>query len=245
MKKSSVHITETVHTISVYKTVVFFLSCIILGVGGGGVYLFIHQKNPLGVSTIQNVQAQKDTEALVIKVGTFFDLPTGETPTIATVSDKTKLQKQPFFAKAENGDKVLIYTNAKKAILYRPSSNKIMEVAPLAINSPSNTSSIEVDPRVESTIINEKEVTVSIYNGTKTLGLASGAEQKITNQFKNITVKEKKDAKNDYTSTVVIDTTGSNSDTTKKIASLLGGSVGQMPTEEQKPQGEILVIMGE
>jgi hypothetical protein len=34
---------------------------------------------------------------------------------------------------AKKGDKVLIYTNAKKAILYDPELNKIVNVAPLNI----------------------------------------------------------------------------------------------------------------
>ncbi len=77
--------------------------------------------------------AAQQTQALLSDIGKLIELPANETPTIATVSDVTKLQGQPFFAHAKNGDKVLIYTNAKKAILYRPSQNKIIEVAPVNI----------------------------------------------------------------------------------------------------------------
>ncbi len=39
---------------------------------------------------------------------------------------------QPFFANAQVGDKVLIYYKAKKAILYNPTDNKIVEVGPIS-----------------------------------------------------------------------------------------------------------------
>ncbi|MBI5357887.1 hypothetical protein HZB74_03515 [Candidatus Saccharibacteria bacterium] len=61
------------------------------------------------------------------------EVPQGEEPTIATVQDVSKLQNQAFFKNAQNGDKVLIYSQAKKAILYRPSTDKIIEVGPVNI----------------------------------------------------------------------------------------------------------------
>ena len=76
---------------------------------------------------------QEETAKLIAQVGKLMVLPEGETPTAATVSDPEKLQSNPFFAKAKKGDRVLIYAKAKKAILYNPESNKIIEVAPIDI----------------------------------------------------------------------------------------------------------------
>ena len=94
----------------------------------GAVY-FYAQWNSLR----DNPQAafQDETATLVAAVGKLMLLPEGETPTIATVSDLERLKGQPFFANAKNGDKVLIYSNSKKAILYDPVNKKIIEVAPL------------------------------------------------------------------------------------------------------------------
>jgi hypothetical protein len=47
------------------------------------------------------------------------------------ISDPEKLKGQAFFAKAKIGDNVLIYTASKKAYLYDPVANKILEVAPI------------------------------------------------------------------------------------------------------------------
>jgi hypothetical protein len=80
-----------------------------------------------------NKLTHMETTELLAQVGKLIVLPEDETPTVATVSDPEKLQSQPFFAKAKKGDKVLIFTNAKKAILYDPQNNKIVEVAPINI----------------------------------------------------------------------------------------------------------------
>lgn len=87
-------------------------------------------------STAANQAAVK---ALVTKVGQLMVLPTNETPTVATVVDPNLLKSQPFFANAQKGDAVLIYTSSKVAILYDPSVNKIVNVAPITIGSPTTS----------------------------------------------------------------------------------------------------------
>lgn len=79
--------------------------------------------------------AQQETAALVAKISKLIVLPTEEMPTVATVSDAEALKDQTFFANAQNGDKVLIYAQARKAILYSVTLNKIIDVAPLNIGT--------------------------------------------------------------------------------------------------------------
>ena len=78
-------------------------------------------------------------ENIIATVGKLIILPENEKPTIATVTDLAKLQNQPFFNNAEIGDKVLIYTQSKKAILFRPSTSRIIEYAPLQMDESTNT----------------------------------------------------------------------------------------------------------
>lgn len=79
--------------------------------------------------------AQVETELLVEKINKHTELPPADIengePTLATVQDITKLQGQEFFANAQNGDKVLIFSNAKKSYLYRPSTDKIINSTPV------------------------------------------------------------------------------------------------------------------
>jgi hypothetical protein len=75
--------------------------------------------------------AERERVEVLAKVGAHIVLPKDEVPTLATVSDPEQLKKYPFFSNAEKGDKVLIYSLAKKAILYRPTGDKIVEIAPI------------------------------------------------------------------------------------------------------------------
>lgn len=84
--------------------------------------------------------AQDELKDVVAKVEKLMVLPEGETPTLATVADPEKLKDQKFFQNAKTGDKVLIYANSQKAILYNPSSNKIVEVAPINLGVDSQQS---------------------------------------------------------------------------------------------------------
>jgi hypothetical protein len=76
--------------------------------------------------------AQETTQRLVTEVDKLYQLP-DEKPTVAQINDKDKLKEQPFFKSAQNGDYLLIFTNAKLAVLYREDENKLINVGPIAI----------------------------------------------------------------------------------------------------------------
>jgi hypothetical protein len=99
-----------------------------------GAYYFNQYNSLNNILKNPNVAVEKQTKELVGLVGKLMVLPTDEQPTIATVTDAGKLKDQAFFKNAKNGDKVLIYVKARKAILYRQSSNMIVDVAPVNIS---------------------------------------------------------------------------------------------------------------
>lgn len=121
-----------------YKTISLVIIIVIALLGVGSAIYFYNQYSALKANP--NLEAQKETQALVSKVGGLMQLPADETPTVATVSDANKLKDQTFFKDAKNGDKLLAYTKAMEAILYRPSINKIIAVAPIVINNNTVTS---------------------------------------------------------------------------------------------------------
>ena len=107
--------------------------------GGAGLFMFTRDA-PTGASTptvaVQPVttgstSAPTAVEEIMRRIGRLMPLPMGEEPTLATVSDITVLKDQPFFRNAKNGDFVLMYAKAKKAILYDAIGDRILEVAPI------------------------------------------------------------------------------------------------------------------
>ncbi|MEI7480265.1 MAG: hypothetical protein WCJ59_01435 [bacterium] len=101
----------------------------------GGVWGTTHFYNKYKSLTVDaTAESMKETQRLVSELGKIMELPKGETPTVATISDKEKLKGQAFFTMAENGDVLFAYTASMKAILFRPSTSKIINVAPISIN---------------------------------------------------------------------------------------------------------------
>jgi len=179
-----------------------------------------------------DIITKQEVDWLKEKAGKLMQLPTDEDPSIATVLDKTKLKDQAFFANAENGDKILIYTKAKKAILYRPSINKIIEIMPIVIDNQQNAGATT------------QNIRVALYNGTTTPGLTDSAETKIKDKIANIEITNKDNAKkNDYKKTIVVDIGGDKTEQAKAIAEAIGGEIGNLPDGELKPDADILVIV--
>lgn len=178
-----------------------------------------------------NKVSEEETKRLTDAVGKLYQLPSDETPIIGKVQDKEKLKDQPFFAKTQNGDDILIYQKAKVAIVYRASENKLINVGPIAIN----------------TAPKEGQATakVKVLNGTNTAGVVDNTKKRL-GEIAGLTIDPAvTDAKNkNLSQTIVVDIKGNQSKLAKQIADKLGGSVGQLPDGEPQPDTDILVIVG-
>lgn len=220
-------------------TLIFSL---IAGFGTATYFYYQYQKVQQQL-TNPSLFTKEETRRLVEQVSRLIELPDNEEPTIATISDIEKLKDQPFFAKAKTGDKVLIYTNAKKAILYDPVANRIIEVAPVNIGNATATGS--ATPQTTAPI------RVVLYNGTDITGLTRTVEQTLKDQLPNIDVILKDNAvKKDYAKTLIVDLSGNKKEEAAAIAQAVRGELAALPPGEEKPASvsgkiaEILVIVG-
>lgn len=121
--------------------IIILIAIIAIGFGG----FFYYKLHKLQIKSNQNQLKEKEVDSLLSKVSDLYLLPEGERPTVATVSDPLALKDKSFFTQSLKGDKVLIYTKAGKAILYRPSIDKIIET----VSIQSNINNGNVEPEQE------------------------------------------------------------------------------------------------
>jgi len=203
------------------------------------VYFYTQYQQAQSRLTNPNLFAAEETKKYISQVSKLMMLPTGETPTLATVNDKDKLKNQPFFANTENGDKVLIYTNAKKAILFRPSLNKIIDVAPINVNPTASESAAQNNA--------SKTVTIkfTLRNGTNVVGLTKTFETELTGKVANAEIVDRDNAKSkDFTKSFLIDIKGTKGAQASQLATQLGLTVSPLPNGESTPSGDFLIILG-
>lgn len=214
---------ELVKKTKPWKTLLLFggLPLVVFGsLAFGGIYYKKYQdlkKQPVSADQA----AQAETDRILNEVGQLYDLPKDEKPSVASVKDKEQLKDQPFFAGAENGDVAVIYTQAKLAILYRPSTRKIIRV--------SNVTVQETKPRVAI------------------IGAAAdrtAVESSLTAVKDQLSVVGSRDAKGSHAERIVVDISGKNGDLANKLAQTVPGArVGNLPAGEDRPTDADIVII--
>lgn len=84
---------------------------------------------------LERQAGSNDSKHVLVQVGRHYVLPADEEPAILTVTDTRKLTTD-FLKQTKNGDKVLVYQRHRKAIIYRPDIDKIVDIGPVAIDQP-------------------------------------------------------------------------------------------------------------
>ncbi len=220
--------------------VIFVLAIVVIP----SVYFYYRYQSTASILKTGPRPIKKETQALIDKVNKLIELPKDELPTVATVTDKSKLKNQPIFVRAENGDKLLIYAQAKRAILYRPSTNRIVDVIPISTSAKDQTQVAGASSEGKLTPANNK-VKVAIYNGTDVTGLTSVTQKQLEEKMPQVEVVERVNAKENYGDTLVVDLKGSFKSLTKELAQFVSGQVSSMPSGEATPEADILIILGQ
>lgn len=102
-----------------------------LGYGyAAGMFSSITSK-PLDIS-LEEELTEEQVDEVIVRVREHIVLPEGEEPLVATIINVEELRaEQAFYQNAENGDILLLFGQAGKAIIYSPKKDKLINVGPI------------------------------------------------------------------------------------------------------------------
>jgi len=161
------------------------------------------------------------TQKLVSEVSKLAVLPQDEKPTVTTVVDTSKLN-QSFLLNAKNGDKVLLYFQAGKAYVYRPSTKQIVNIGPLT----------------------QPTSKIFLRNGTAAATMPPAIREKLGQTTDYTIVSQDAAINQKYAKTLVIDIAGNRPDIATRIARQINGTVAILPEGESPPDADFLIIAG-
>lgn len=101
-------------------------------------YYYVQYQKLLRANAPQAAQVQ--TQKIVGDIEKLMYVGNDTGAQLAVITDVTKLQGQNFFVGAQNGDDLVIFPAEQKAVIYRPSNNKIVNIGPYSASSGSAAS---------------------------------------------------------------------------------------------------------
>ena len=210
---------------------VLWIITIVIALAGISTAVFLYMENqriktdPSVLTEATKKAADEEARSLKAKVAKLMQLPSDEDPVVATVSDKEKLKDQPFFKEAENGDRILIFTEAKKAVIYREKDNRIINVGPIAVTSDAAT-----------------KTAVSVVATTQASADATAA--KLSSLASSLTISKGTTTVLQSRTQVYDASEGKHGELVTKLAELTGGEViSALPAGQTAPEGAQVVII--
>lgn len=169
-------------------------------------------------------------------------VPLDEAPTLATIVDTSKLREEVFFKNAEIDDKLFVYQQAQLAILYRPSVEKIVNMATLFDQS--GGKQVKGASKQASSGA-QLQYKLAVYFATDSASLRAKVGKALNTIPSVEVVKEALTRETTYTGVIIVDLKGGQSTIVTELAKKLGGETGSLPEGEDKPDADILAIIAE
>ncbi len=119
------------------KTPVFKILIILIVLCAIGYYMYSLQKDSKTISGAQGSAVgnnKEEAKDLANKVSKLVLVDTSVVPDIVTITDaSTMIKQQPVFSGVINGDKILVYIKEKRAIVFSPSRNVVVNILPITM----------------------------------------------------------------------------------------------------------------
>lgn len=193
---------------------------------------------------------EAEVQALLDKVQSMVVVPEDEAPTLATVVEVTELRKQPFFKNAVIDDKLFVYQQSRLAILFRPSVEKLVNMATLFDGSTGATPAAGAAQQVQG-VTTQKQAEalqqhrIAVYYATDSAALRTQISDALSTMSDTKLAVEALTRGTEYKGVTVIDLKGSQDELVQELVEKLDGRQGDMPEEEDTPDADILLIVGE
>lgn len=132
------------------KKILSLLIIIVIVVLG---YAIFKKFNPANSSAVEGQLSDKEIQVLVKKVSKLINVPE-EIPVVATIIKADQLiAEQKFYVGSKDGDYLIVFPKAQKAIIYREGENKLINVGPIIVDQPSTTTQpIVTETKATSTV---------------------------------------------------------------------------------------------
>ena len=154
---------------------------------------------------------------------------------VAIIENAEVLREHPFFANVHNGDKLLIYKESAKAILFRPMTNEVIAFAPLDAIPSTSYAQVKGSP------------VVALRNGMGTPYDMKTFEAELTYVApESVAVDNEAAGKSDYKKSIIVDVVGNKTAEAQTLAQKLRLTVSQLPDGEYRPPAgvDFLIILG-
>ena len=197
-------------------------------------------------------QTQVETDGLLDKISKHMILPSSERPVLATIIDADKLSlEDPFYVGSVDGDKLLIWSAEKRAIIYSPSRDIVINMGPIIFEGTmpeQKVSQEEVVPsaQVVESVDDEEEIQeplkIQVLNGSGIKGAAGELADGLA--CDEIEIVATANASVDYEELMVISI--SDRDLTIIKDKLGVNPIKEIPEGEEYQEGiDALIIIGE
>ena len=108
---------------------VVIIALVVFGGAGFAGYKYMNTES------YKQKRAETATKNLVKKIGKLMVLPEGQDPAVFNIEDpETLVAQQAFFKGAEQGDKLIVYPELSRAIIYSPKRDVIVNVGPITFD---------------------------------------------------------------------------------------------------------------
>ena len=126
----------------------------LLALAGAGYYGYTYwqanMSSPEAVAEAQAAEADAEKAKILAQLGKLMVLPEGD-PVLFKVNDEETMKKQQaFFKDTKNDDVLLVFQESGKAIIFRPSTNVIVNAGP--VNFDQNAAATDPKPEAKTQV---------------------------------------------------------------------------------------------